>query len=387
MKILFASDISFKNLQGYNEQSAINCMKNTAEFFKKADFSVLNLENVFGNKDELTPIIKSGPNLISTADYLGYINILRPSVIGLSNNHTGDFGEEAIDYTLNVLKKNGYNFIGVGKNITEAYKPALFEKDNVKVAVIAVCENEFGIAEDDKCGASGYRLSLVTKSINDARKKGYLPIIFFHGGNEINPFPSPGKKELYRHFIDLGAASVIAMHTHCPQGYEIYNGAPIIYSMGNFFFPYDENLQNKSWFYGYMTELSITCDDIKLQIIPYKFDFNNHTVLSGDEKDEFMKYIEYINKPILDDKLLKKYFDAWCVMLGINCYSVHVVYKDTMPENGASEVSATKNIFSCEAHNELITHMLKLIYDGRVKEAEEKICEIKILQKLQIPEH
>ena len=41
-----------------------------------------------------------------------------------------------------------------------------------------------------------------------------------------------GKTELYRHFIDIGAAAVIAMHTHCPQGYEIYNGAPIVYSKG-----------------------------------------------------------------------------------------------------------------------------------------------------------
>ena len=74
-------------------------------------------------------------------------------------------------------------------------------------------------------------------------------------------------------------------------------------------------------------------------------------------------------------------------MLGINCYSAHVVYKDTMIESGASEVSAIKNIFSCEAHNELITNSLKIIYEGKLKEAEEKICKIEMLQNMQIPEY
>ena len=70
-------------------------------------------------------------------------------------------------------------------------------------------------------------------------------------------FPSPAKTELYRHFVDLGARAVIAMHTHCPQGYEIYNGCPIIYSMGNFFFPLTRN-RISTWDIGYMTMLDIT---------------------------------------------------------------------------------------------------------------------------------
>lgn len=72
--------------------------------------------------------------------------------------------------------------------------------------------------------------------------------------------------ELYRHFIDLGAEAVIAMHTHCPQGYEFYNGKPIVYSMGNFFFPHKKD-KEKSWYHGYMSELDISRDGILVRFL------------------------------------------------------------------------------------------------------------------------
>ena len=37
-------------------------------------------------------------------------------------------------------------------------------------------------------------------------------------------------------FIDAGADVIIGGHTHCLQGFEYYNGKPVIYSLGNFWF-------------------------------------------------------------------------------------------------------------------------------------------------------
>ena len=39
-----------------------------------------------------------------------------------------------------------------------------------------------------------------------------------------------------REYIDAGADAVIGGHTHCLQGMEFYKGAPIVYSVGNFWF-------------------------------------------------------------------------------------------------------------------------------------------------------
>lgn len=386
MKILFAGDMAFKYFDEFpGKEKAYETFRETAKVFSECDFSILNLENVFGEENDYDPIIKSGPNLISEDNYIDYIDALNPSAVGMANNHSLDYGNDALQHTINLLKERQYQVFGVGENIEEAYKPAVFEKDGINVAVVGVCENEFGIAEKNAPGTAGYRLSRVSRAIAEAEKNGMIPIIYFHGGNEFNPFPSPGKVELYRHFIDMGAKAVIAMHTHCPQGYEIYSGCPIVYSMGNFFFYKDKNINYiPSWYYGYMTVLDITRDKISLDVIPYSYDKYIHTPLSGEEKERFLKYIDDLNKPIQDEDRLQSLFDAWSVMWGIERYMLCVVSNDEMRHGGAEENKATKNVFSCEAHNELLINSYKILYDGRRKEAEKEIETIEYFQHMQM---
>lgn len=382
MKILFASDISFNYCPEYvGDEKAVSAFSEVAEEFRKVDFSMVNLETILGNRKDYEPIEKSGPNLIAEDSFVKYIDILNPSVVGLANNHTRDYGEGAMFHTMDMLCERGYQMCGVGKNIDEAYLPAVFQKDDVKVYVIAVCENEFGVAKKNLSGTAGYNLTRVKNAIKKAILEKAKPVIYFHGGNERNPFPSPGKKELYRHFVDMGAAAVIAMHTHCPQGYEIYEGAPIIYSMSNFYFPKPPSfVLTSSWSIGYMTKLDIGKEGISFEIIPYRFDMEGVYLLKGAEKEKFMKYIDELCAPINDDDKLQEYFDAWCTMSGIGGYAKSLVFKDEMVL-GAS-CAALKNIFSCEAHNELMLNSLKILFEKRYEEAKKHVPYIEKLQNI-----
>ena len=367
MKILFAADISFSFMNAIPAESA---MEQTAKVFRAADFSMLNLENIFGNAEDHTPIVKAGPNLISDAGYVAVIDALHPTVVGLANNHSRDFGDAPLLQTKKFLLKKGYQAIGAGENIDEAYQPAVLEKDGKKVAVIAVCENEFGVAEPHRAGTAGYQLGRVTKAIFDAKEMGALPIIYFHGGNEINPLPSPKKKELYRHFIDLGAAAVIAMHTHCPQGYEYYQGSPIIYSMGNFYFPGSGN--KPTWTVGYMTMLELSAEGCKAELIPYSFEEDHHSPMKGAQKQAFLDYIQELSAPIADDGLLQQYFDGWSMMMGPK----YLGYLSNSLDLEPRLLARMKNDFSCEAHNEMVGNYIKIHFEGRQEQAKEKIPQI-----------
>ena len=267
MKVLFAADTSFYYFgNDYPGDAAADAaMAEVKACFDGADFSVINLETTFGEKENLTPIPKSGPNQVSAPAFWRYIEALSPDAACLANNHTMDFGAKPLRDTVAGLKERGIRPFGAGENIREAYAPAILEKDGHRVAVIGVCENEFGSATESAAGSAGYALGRVTEAVRAAKARGETPVVFFHGGNEYDPFPSPIKKDLYRHFVDLGAAAVIAMHTHCPQGYEIYRGVPIVYSMGNFFFPappYPDRPRNEVWWYGYMSLLSVEGDRV-----------------------------------------------------------------------------------------------------------------------------
>lgn len=70
----------------------------------------------------------------------------------------------------------------------------------------------------------------------------------------------------------MGADAIIGGHTHCPQGYEIYNRKPIISSMENLLFKSSfERDKKDSWYYGYVCMLNIAKSGIDFQTTPYKF--------------------------------------------------------------------------------------------------------------------
>ncbi|MBO5745691.1 MAG: CapA family protein [Clostridia bacterium] len=383
MKILFASDMSFNYIEQLpTVEKAKTAMSEAAAEFKKADFTMLNLENIFGDRETGTPIVKSGPNLISSDEFIHFVDALSPTAVGLANNHTGDFQGEPMFHTVRMLHDRGYQTTGAGKDVDEAYIPVKFTKDGITVSVQAVCENEFGTATDTACGSAGYSLGRVTKFIQNALKKGEKPIVYFHGGNEECAFPSMGKTELYRHFIDIGASAVIAMHTHCPQGYEIYNGAPIVYSMGNFFFPHAKP-KAITWYIGYMSVLDVSNDGVKLSTVPYRFDKDGIKLLTGEALENFESYICNLNSIIADDRRHKEMWDAWCARWGMGNYIKHVV-NDVAELDDLKRVVKLKNIFSCEAHNELITDTLRLLYDGKLEQAKEFIDYTKQLQNPEI---
>ena len=382
MKILFGADVSLGYLSDHPEQKRDpnELFAEVLPLFRASDFSVLNMENVFGVPERLTPIEKSGPNLLAEPSLESYVTALSPTALNFANNHAGDYGDAALSDTLRDFGAHGIRTFGVGQTLSEAYRPVVFEKDGEKVAVIGVCENEFGIATDEKAGAAGYGLCRVTNAVNDARRRGALPVIFFHGGNEHNPLPSPEKTELYRHFIDLGARAVIAMHTHCPQGFEYYGGGLIVYSMGNFFFPDDDDSPN--WSTGYLSEVAFEGEDVSLTVHPYRFTPTAFNVLKGDEKTHFLRYLDVLNAIIRDPAQIRAYFDTWCVMDGIHGYAHNAVYRDDMCEGGASAVKHIKNLFNCEAHNELMRASTMLIYNGGIEEAASRVPYMRQLQSL-----
>ncbi len=382
MKILFAADTSF-HYMGDNypgDEIALSLLAEAKPCFDQADFSVINLESPIGHREECTPIPKSGPNIMIFTPFKKCLEALSPSAVCLANNHTGDFGDPPIFDTLKIIREMGAEPFGAGANIEEAYESAKFEKDGERIALIGVCENEFGGATEKTAGSAGYSLGRLTRAIRASVEEGYKPIIFFHGGNEHYAFPAPSKKELYRHFVDLGASAVIAMHTHCPQGYEFYRGAPIVYSMGNFYFPAPAGKQHfPVWEYGYMTQLSFADGSISLEAIPYRQTIDGLSLLKGEELAHFEKYMKAITAPIEDDELLGKYFDAWC--FGRDTLTAYPICYER------KEKAVVKNLLGCEAHNEVLKNEARLWFEGKRKEDyQDLLGDIAELQKMKIPQ-
>lgn len=382
MKILFTGDVNFRGMENLDYDKSAKILADVMPYIKSVDYVIPNLECPLGDKEKYIPIKKAGPNLICSENNICFLKAINAYAVTLANNHIGDYGSEALKNTVKVLSENNIKYIGAGNNISEAYDVIQIKKENISVGVLSVCENEFGIATDTEAGAAGYNPRLLFNKIKEIRCQFDFVIVVFHGGNEFNPLPSPDTVERYKFICDMGADAVIAGHTHCPQGYEIYNGKPIIYSMGNFLFRNDsKNNEKDSWYYGYLTMLNITLKGIRVEVIPYKFNKTGTkiTVFYGKEKEIMLKYIYYLNEIITSPQDLKKHFKGWA----LNHPWIPGLPQDINNlENYDS--SGNYDLLKCEAHYSQAKQVFEILFNDEVNETEQMKKRISELAKMPI---
>ena len=138
-------------------------------------------------------------------------------------------------------------------------------------------------------------------------------LVIVHGGHEHYQLPSPRMQETYRFFIDIGADAVVNHHQHCYSGYEVYNGKPIFYGLGNFCF--DKPIKRaEKWNEGYMVLFDFNENESSFKLIHYtQCDETQEVIpLTGSKEEVFFKEIAKLNSIISNEKELVDHFEQWC---------------------------------------------------------------------------
>ncbi|MBP3605797.1 MAG: CapA family protein [Clostridia bacterium] len=394
MKILFAGDISTHHSKETKGKAAEAAFAELLPILKSADYRLVNQENVLCPEGVGYAIAKSGPNLRGDEENIDLLKAGGFDCAILANNHFGDFHHAASLATIALLEREGFAHIGGGKDIDAAYEAVIFEKDGVRTSFIAVCENEFGGATKTGAGAAVFNLRKLADRIAEEKQRADFVVVAFHGGNEYNPLPAPRARDRYRLILDLGADALIGGHTHCMQGYEFYHGKPIVYSLGNFFFPWPNTKQASGWNYGYMAELTLEKGkQAGLALHPYRLEVDKNVLhlYTGEEKKTVLDYIERISALIGDDDELAKYFDAWCLGSGVNYAKNLMGYTPDFEKSGhdyetLQKISPVRNLFTCESHNFLIENLLRMEHENRFDEAKAYTDKLAALQKMPLTE-
>ncbi len=382
MKLLFTGDVNFRGQSGLTYEKSLDILSEVMPYAEAADFVIPNLECPLADEKKYTPIKKAGPNLICAPENICFLKAMGAYAVTMANNHTGDYGDGAVFDTLALLEENNIAHAGAGKNKDEAYAAMYVEKDGIKASILSVCENEFGLATKDKAGSAGYDVRMLLSRIREEKQAADRVIVVFHGGNEFNPLPSQDTQERYKLACDMGADAVVGGHTHCPQGFEIYDGKPIIYSMGNFLFVSSGKREaSDSWYYGYMTLLSVDKNGIIPEIIPYKFnpEGTKITVFEGEDKKKMLDYIGVLNDIIKNPDELKEYFKGWA-------WRCRMWQWPTTPSSfddlSGYNSSGFFDIIKCEAHVSLEKQLMEIFFEEDMEKAKimcEKISALSIM--------
>lgn len=290
--LVFAGDIYFskRNINAY-DVGGINGVldQKYIDIIDKHDFFVGNLECCLTDADEATDkefTFKICPK------YVSILKDMHLDLVTVANNHAMDFGEAGFLETLQSLQNEGIDYVGGGKDQTEATKPYILELNGRRYAIISatcVVPNTNWFATAEKAGLnSGYYGNAVCNQIKKIKDKVDKVIVFIHWGVEKDTVSNEEQQNLGRKFVDFGADLVVGTHSHRLQEVEYYNDIPIVYGIGNFIF-------GSTWT---DTEiLSVTFDysendngETKIKLIPGTCGYELTSPLTTEQKQ--YKFIE-----------------------------------------------------------------------------------------------
>ena len=209
------------------------------QMMNSVDLMWVNNEFVFSNRGE--PLSGKAYTFCGATENVSYLHDLGVDIAGLANNHVFDYGEEAFLDTLATLEQAGIPVVGAGKNDTQAYAPVYLHVDDVTIAYVAASRAEYTIYTLEATASSPgiawcYENDRFLASIREAAANADYVIALPHWGVEHSTTLEDVQIDSAHSYIDAGADAVIGAHPHILQGIEYYNGKPILYSLGNFWF-------------------------------------------------------------------------------------------------------------------------------------------------------
>ena len=250
-------------------------------------------------------------------DAPGFLRKLGFNLFSLANNHVFDWGEEGYKKTKAVL---GSDAFGSGY-YNEAYDVKICEISGVKIGFLALTYAAYTGVFDDVLHHEGLGCAYindlrVNHDIIKAKKQVDYLFVLPHDGIEYIDVPLPEVMARYRDFIDYGADAVIGSHPHCPQGWEEYNGKPIFYSLGNFFFNCNEDTIYREgtpyWYEGMCVKMELNDMQIRYKVINTK---NNYVSLWVDNSEKRNEHNQLVCKYLQNNTLYLEYLYEQCEKL------------------------------------------------------------------------
>jgi hypothetical protein len=228
---------AFPDESGLPPGDGTSLLTEVAPVLSRADVAFGNLEGPLADEGTSEKCARSRPGRCyafrSPTRYARHLAAAGFGVLGLANNHAGDFGAEGRASTRRALDAAGLAHAGEPGDV------ARLRVKGRRLAVVAFATSDATLDLRDLEEARRVVAALAAE--ND------LVVVSFHGGAEgaAHQHVPPGPEEFlgedrgdlraFAHaVVDAGASLVVGHGPHVVRGMEVYRGRLVAYSLGNF---------------------------------------------------------------------------------------------------------------------------------------------------------
>jgi len=209
------------------------------QHMQEADIMCLNNEFTYSNGG--VPMEGKAYTFRAKPERVEILKELGVDIVKLANNHVYDYGREALLDTFSTLEEAEIAYVGAGRNLEEAMEPVYVELQGKTIAFVAASRAEKNKITPQATGDTPgilrcYDTELFKQVIAEADSKADFVLAYVHWGTEYSYDLEEAQLTTGKEYLEAGADVIIGAHSHCLQGMEYYEGKPIIYSLGNYWF-------------------------------------------------------------------------------------------------------------------------------------------------------
>lgn len=221
------------------EKGIENCI--SADLRKElsgADLTLANHECTLGDKGE--PVEGKDYTFRGASENVSILKKLGIDMVSLANNHSYDYGKEALLETMRILEKEKITAIGAGEDRDHAQEPGTIIANGWKIGIVTATEVErFSnfTKEATESEAGVFKMTDpedFLQKVKETKAECDFVIAYVHWGQEGESKNSRRQHRLAEQIAEAGADAIIGGHPHRLQGMEFIGEVPVIYSLGNF---------------------------------------------------------------------------------------------------------------------------------------------------------
>lgn len=273
-------------MMGEMDTSYVLSFKDVAELTSSSDYTFTSLTtNVVDLEEIEEPISK----YIVTKNILKAFTALGVDGVNIASDHMLDFGTNIFKGTKEILSDAKLDVIGVQDDIIYA------EHNGIKLAFIGVSNEIIGSYSDFiDAGVWVYDdyMVKIKEGIKKAQDTADTVIVITHLGSENKHVETDVMTWFYHELVNAGADLVLGNHALGVYPIEIYNGTPIIYSLGYFMHDTEYEIGKKSGIFNFTVNIDGEIES--LEFTPTYITEDGVKIYTEYDYESAVEFMEYV---------------------------------------------------------------------------------------------